>query len=95
MSSTLERVVEGFQENELEPLSAENLEIFIKHLRNTLEEARHLKLPNGIHGLVIYALLKETSNISAHACDFEDFTRPNLGFYQQCYGQLLLEIERA
>jgi hypothetical protein len=94
LNSNLEEIIECYPyKEELESLKKENLEIFIEHLRSTYSEANSLNFPNGIHGLVVYAILKEIKNMCPHSADFESFTRSILPTYQHFYGRLLLEIE--
>lgn len=93
MSTTINQILENYPHTDaFEDLKEQNLEWFISHLRSLFDEHKHLKFPDGIHGLVIYAILKEIRNISAQEDDFEYFTKNILTMYHQCYGRFLIEI---
>lgn len=96
MSMTVTGIIENYPDvDSLSDLKEEQLEFFISHLRSLFEENKHLKFPDGIYGLVIYAVLKDVRNMSAQEDDFEYFTKNLLATYQQCYGRLLLEIHNS
>ena len=93
MSNTLADILENYPDSDaLQDLKEEKLELFISHLRSLFDQNKNLKFPDGIHGLVMYAILKDIRNISAQEDDFEYFTKNILTIYNQCYGRLLLEI---